>query len=250
SFTFLFAVATLFIVRIPARNGVRATEQIAKTPQKNSLYNEATFGWGYIARRRGLLGLLLFFALLYFMIGLSTVTLTPLLLGFTSPQVIAIATAVSSTGMLVGSIAMGIWGGPKRAVHGVLSFGLILALGFMVIGFETSVFVVVAAGFIIQFAAPAAFGSNQTIWLSKTPAEVQGRVFAVRMMVQSSITPLAYLAGGPLADRVFGPLLVATGPWSGTVGRFMGVGPGRGIGLMLVVMGVLTLLASIAAYVY
>ena len=246
SLTFLFAIGTLFMVRIPPRVRGDGEAQLAKTP----LYKEATFGWSYIARRRGLLGLLAFFALINFVIGLSGVTLTPLLMGFTSPQMIAVVAAVSSTGMLLGSIAMGIWGGPKRPVYGVLGFGLILGLGFIVIGWQTSIVVIVATGFLIQFVAPAAFGSNQAIWLSKTPAEIQGRVFAVRTMVQSSIIPLAYIAGGPLADRVFSPLLVAGGPWAGTIGRLLGVGPNRGIGLMLVVMGLLTVLVSAAGYVY
>jgi hypothetical protein len=62
-------------------------------------------------------------------------------------------------------------------------------------------------------------------------------------MVTACSLPLAALAAGPLADRVFKPLLVSGGTLAGTVvGRLIGTGPGRGVGLMFICLGVLTLL--------
>jgi hypothetical protein len=62
--------------------------------------------------------------------------------------------------------------------------------------------------------------------------------------------PLAYLVAGPLADYVFEPLMVPDGPLAGSVGQFIGVGPGRGIGLMFMVMGTLTMIVTVVAYLY
>jgi hypothetical protein len=56
-------------------------------------------------------------------------------------------------------------------------------------------------------------------------------------MVARSMAPLAYLLAGPLADRVFNPLLLADGPLAGSLGNVLGSGPGRGIGLIFVLMG-------------
>jgi hypothetical protein len=69
------------------------------------------------------------------------------------------------------------------------------------------------------------------------------------MIVWSSL-PLAYLTAGPLADQVFGPLLAAGGPLASSVGRIIGVGPGRGIGLLFIVMGLLTVLVTTAGYLH
>ena len=44
---------------------------------------------------------------------------------------------------------------------------------------------------------------------------------------------------GILVDNVFNPLLVEGGALASTVGRVIGVGDGRGIGLLLVVSGIL-----------
>jgi hypothetical protein len=53
-------------------------------------------------------------------------------------------------------------------------------------------------------------------------------------MIAQFLSPLAMLLAAPLADKVFKPLLV-------------GVGPGRGIGLQIIVLGVLSALISVPA---
>ena len=58
-------------------------------------------------------------------------------------------------------------------------------------------------------------------------------------MIARAAAPLAYVLAGPLADRVFEPLLSAGGPLAGSVGQLMGTGAGRGIGLLFVIMGII-----------
>ena len=89
-----------------------------------------------------------------------------------------------------------------------------------------------------------------TIWQSKTAPDVQGRLFAVRRMIAWASLPLAYLLAGPLADQVFEPLLMEGGLLAGSVGRVIGVGAGRGIGLLYIVLGCIMLLAVLVAYLY
>jgi hypothetical protein len=67
-------------------------------------------------------------------------------------------------------------------------------------------------------------------------------------MIAWSSLPLAYLCAGPLADHVFEPLLAIGGPLTGNIGRIIGVGPGRGIGLLFIVMGIFTVLVTIAGF--
>jgi len=63
--------------------------------------------------------------------------------------------------------------------------------------------------------------------------------------------PLAYLLSGPLADHVFIPLLDEGGRLAPTaLGRLLGTGPGRGIGLMFVLAGLLVVAVSLGAYLY
>jgi hypothetical protein len=61
--------------------------------------------------------------------------------------------------------------------------------------------------------------------------------------------PLAFLISGPLADYVFEPMMRDGGALANTaVGGLLGVGPGRGIGLMFVISGLLAIIVSGLAY--
>ncbi len=64
-------------------------------------------------------------------------------------------------------------------------------------------------------------------------------------MITFATVPVAYLVAGPLTDHVLEPQLSAGGALAGSVGRVIGVGPGRGIGFAFILMGLLMLLALI-----
>ena len=53
---------------------------------------------------------------------------------------------------------------------------------------------------------------------------------------------------GPLAEFVFGPLLVAGGAWAASVGYVVGVGPTRGMGLLTLLTGILIVVSAAAIY--
>jgi hypothetical protein len=129
----------------------------------------------------------------------------------------------------------------------VLGFTVPFGLGIALAGVYPSVPLVVAAILLVTVTAPMIFGSSQALWQAKVPAHLQGRVFALRDMVVRSALPLAYVLAGPLADRVFEPLMSAQGALAPTVGQFLGVGRGRGVALMFVIFGTLTMAAALAA---
>jgi len=56
------------------------------------------------------------------------------------------------------------------------------------------------------------------------------------------------LIAGPLTDKVFTPLLNENGALAESVGKVIGVGPGRGIGLLLILLGITTILITFRAY--
>jgi hypothetical protein len=86
--------------------------------------------------------------------------------------------------------------------------------------------------------------------MRKVEPDIQGRVFAIRGMLASAITPVAYLIAGPLADKVFGPWMSEGGALAGILGNLIGIGQERGIGLMLLLSGLLMLAVTAAAYAY
>ena len=243
--TFIFAVTTLLLVRFPKPETTAASQTA-----RGSLLREAAYGWTYIAAQRGLLGLLVFFAVVNFLWGILGVSITPMILGFASADVLGIIISVAGGGMLVGSLVMSAWGGPSRRINGVFSFELLSGLCFILIGLRPLAWLVAIGAFCAHLTIAIVYGSNQAIWQSKVPPDVQGRVLAVQRMIATSTRPIAYLVAGPLADRLFEPLLAPAGPLTGSIGRIVGVGQGRGIGLLFLIMGVLKVAASLGSYLY
>ena len=91
---------------------------------------------------------------------------------------------------------------------------------------------------------------SQVIWQQKTAPDIQGRVFSFRRVIAFSTIPIAYLVAGPLADKVFNPLLVENGKLSGSIGKIIGIGPGRGIGFMYLFVGIMILVITVIGYTY
>jgi hypothetical protein len=143
---------------------------------------------------------------------------------------------------------MGVWGGPKRRILGVFGFEMIAALLTPLLGLRPLVPLITAAGFGIFFCMPIVNGSSQALWQSKVEPDLQGRVFSVRRMIAMAASPLAYIVVGPLADNVFEPLLVVNGPLAGNVGRIIGTGPGRGSGLMFILIGIISSAATVVFF--
>jgi hypothetical protein len=91
---------------------------------------------------------------------------------------------------------------------------------------------------------------SQALWQSKVAPDIQGRVFALRGMISWSALPVGLLVTAPLAEYVFEPALAAGGAWASSIGRVVGVGPGRGMGLLFVLAGIFNVLVLLAGYLY
>ena len=139
---------------------------------------------------------------------------------------------------------MSIWGGPKRRVRVVIIFMFLLGLFLGLIGMRASVGLIVIGGFLSTLCVPIISSSNQVIWQKKVAPDVQGRVFAIRRTITLATPLLTYVVAGPLVDRVFEPLMAVNGPLAGSLGQILGMGAGRGIGLLFVVMGLLLVLIT------
>ncbi|HEX3526197.1 MAG TPA: MFS transporter [Thermoanaerobaculia bacterium] len=242
--TFVFASITLLILKIPKV----APGPVARV--KKGLLREAMYGWTYIKERPGLVSLLLFFAGLNLLFACSQVLTTPLVLSFAKPPQLGVVLSLASAGMLAGSIAMSIWGGPPKRIWGILLFSPVLGLSFLVIGLRPSVALIGAGAFLLFFVVPIINGCDDAIWQAKVEPQVQGRVFATAQLVSTFTAPIAYLLAGPLADRFFEPLMRPGGALAGSLGQVLGVGPGRGIALQFGVMGLLLIAAALSGFLY
>ncbi|HEX8434219.1 MFS transporter [Archangium sp.] len=241
--TLTFAMGSLLLVRFPApprsEEGQRGRGQLSE---------EIATGWRFIRSRPGLLRLLAFVAVANLNTALVLVLLTPLALSFTDAATLGALMSSSGMGMMIGSIAMGVWGGPRRRMLGVIGFHVLAGVSLLAACLPPHVVLLGGAVFFFLFSVPVVSSCAQAIWQTKVPADMQGRVFAVRRMVALVSPPVAALVAGPLADRYFEPWMAPGGALAGTVGRVMGTGPGRGIALLLVVLGTVILVNAVTAW--
>jgi DHA3 family macrolide efflux protein-like MFS transporter len=245
--TFLFAVSTLLVIRIPRPAPQPGGSALHGGGGRGSLLRQAAFGWRYLRARRGLLGMLILFAIVNFALGFYSALFTPLVLSRFDAQVLGSLLSISGLGMLAGSLVMSAWGGTPRKILTVLGAISLSGLGLGAVGLGPNVLLMGAGNLFFFALVPIANAASQAIWLAKVAPDVQGRVFAARMMIGSAITPLAYLLAGPLADRVAEPLMAEGGALASSAGRILGVGSGRGIGLIVVLTGLVVALAPLLA---
>jgi MFS family permease len=245
--TFMLAVAILLVVRIPpppvTRDGLEA---------RGSVRQEMVFGFRYILRRKGLLGLLLIFTGLNLFAALTYFSILPaMVLARSGGDEFSLASvqAMLGIGGVVGGLAVSIWGGPKRRIHAVLiGAALSFLLGDFLFAIGRSAPVWMVAGFVSSFFIPFIVSADRAIWQSKVAPDVQGRVFSAKATLQVATMPLGYLLAGPLADHLFEPAMAVGGSLSGVFGGLVGTGPGAGIGLMFVCTCIMGMTISVCGY--
>jgi DHA3 family macrolide efflux protein-like MFS transporter len=234
-FTLLMAIGMLLLIRVPM-----AAIPSIEGEKKETFWREMTYGWRYLVERTGMFGLLIYFAVGNFFVNVAFALFTPMMLDMTTPDVLGYVGSIGGVGMVIGTVVMSAWGGPrKHRVLAILLSDTLGALAVMMMGLSPLIPVITAAYFVSMFSMPLANGNSQALWQTKVAPEVQGRVFSVRRMIAYSIIPLAYLAGGYLSDKVFGPMMMEGGRLANSIGQVIGVGEGRGNGLLFVVMGAL-----------
>lgn len=238
--SFMVAVAALLIVRIPRPEPVtreRGTGSAAPAQERPGFFHAAAFGWRYIRARRPLLRFTLYLAGFNTAIGLSLILVTPLVLSFSDVSRLGGVHSIIASGGVVGALLISAWGGPRNRMTGVLLFTFVAGLGLIAGGSRESLGVIAFGLLPLSLSIPIVNACSQTIWQNTVEPAFQGRVFAMRTVLAQGTAPFSFLLAGVLADRVFEPLLLPGGALGGTVGRLLGTGDGRGMGLMMVLTG-------------
>ncbi|BCY16957.1 MFS transporter [Leptolinea sp. HRD-7] len=228
--TFIFAFINLAYSPIPQPEKTHAREENPRP----EFFSRA--GWDFIRTRPGLVGLVVLFAFINLCAGFTYYSIiSPMILARSGNNTLALSWVEASLGVggVVGGILLSLWGGPKKRVPFLLlATAISFILGDGSFAFGRSLPMWMLAGFISNLSVPYISSPNQAVWQAKTPPELQGRVFALRGMLQMVTIPIGFLMAGPLADRIFEPGMMPDGWMSPLFGWISGVGPGAGMGLM------------------
>lgn len=248
--TVLLVDALTFVVGGIALVAARVPRPTRTTSLEANLWSEAATGFRYVRERPGLLGVLTVLGLSNFLFGIASIAITPLVLAISggSETMLGLQMSIGCSGLLVGGVIMTLWGGPRSRIRCMLGFSLLAGVFLAMHGLAPSFTLVSVAGFALFLTLPFINSSNASLWQSKVPVDLQGRCFAIQRVLSEAAMPLGYCLAGPLAEHMFEPLLAPDGALAGSLGLLIGTGPGRGIALMFIVLGVLMMLVAIGAY--
>jgi MFS family permease len=244
--TFILALGALLLISVP-----KPAVSAEGSKEQGNLLQQSMFGFKYIFKRPSLLALqgLLLGVNLFFGIGFAV--LSPMVLSRTGNDSIIYGTVQSAQaiGAVVGGIIMSAWGGFKKRVNGFL-LGMVIPglFGMTFFGLGQGLPVWIPAAVMMSIAGPLCNGSNQAIWQSKVPQDLQGRVFSARRMIAWLTTPIAPIIGGTLADYVLEPAMKTNTFLAQTFGPLVGTGVGSGMGLLMVICGLIATVVALSGF--
>lgn len=243
--SFLIGVGLVLIITIP-----QPKQSAAGRESGGSFWHQIAYGFRYILARPSLLGLQLAFLASNFFSGFGLILVPPMILARTMNNELTLASVQSAMGVggLVGGLLISTWGGPKRRVHGVLAGFIVSGLAQTVLGTSQALWGWIASSFVLLFVIPIINGSNQAIWQAKVAPDVQGRVFATRRTIAQISGPLGMLLAGPFADHLFEPAMQQGRTLANALGPMFGTGSGAGMGVLIALTGLLSVMAAVVAY--
>jgi MFS family permease len=150
--------------------------------------------------------------------------------------------------MIASSFFIGIFSKTKRQST-ILWISLAIAgLFYALFGTSTNILFLIAMGFLFFSALPFVNTSLDVLIRKNVENQMQGRVWSIVSLISQLGMVIAFSTAGLLADNVFNPLLQPGGLLSSTVGSILGTDPGRGIGLMFILSGILVIGISIIVW--
>ncbi len=243
--TFLAAVGGILVVSIPQ------PKVSAEGEAKNNIWRDSIFGFRYILKRPSLLGLQMLFFFSNLLASIAGTLLAPMILSRTGndEQILSFVQGAFGAGAVLGGLILVRTGGLKRRTNGIIwgwFFGSLF--GYTLLGAGRSLPFWLVVAFASSVVIVYINASNQAIWQAKVPADLQGRVFSARRMIAQIVGPVGILLAGPLADRLFEPALREGGNLTGAFAWLVGVGPGAGMALIMIICGLVIMVICVIAY--
>lgn len=238
-------ICTIFVTILAVSSVRRNIQKVKSRQDKFNFIYEFKEGMQYIVKNRGVANLVLLMAFMCFFIGIIQTLMIPLILPIGSVKTVGFMESVSALGMLVGSVVISILG-IKKNYSKILSVSLVGCGFFMALmGTSTYIAFILIASILFFATLPFINTCADVLIRVSIPNEVQGRVWGLISLLTQIGYVMAYASCGVLTDRLFEPMMQKNGVLADSIGRIIGTGQGRGIGLMLIFTGLLMVVVAL-----
>lgn len=240
-------ICTIFVT-VLSTLAVKKGLESKKIEQKHSFKHEFKDGWKVISENKGLLALVVMGSVITFFVGFIQILSSPMVLSFSDSSVLGTTMTICASGMLVTSLFLG-FVPLKKNYAKTLSVALFLTGVFMGgFGLRENIILICIFGFL--FFAMLPFANTCLDYLIRTNIgnAVQGRVWGLVGILSQLGYVAAYVLSGLLADFIFTPLLLQDGMLANSIGQIIGIGNGRGTGLLIIIAGLMLCVTSLVLY--
>lgn len=146
--------------------------------------------------------------------------------------------------MLAGGFIMIAWGGSIMKIRDMFLFSILMVTFIGLVGLRESIPMICMSFCLAMFFLQFSNACSQVVWQSKVELFIHGRIFALRQMVKMALMPVAYLLSGPILEKVFNPFV----DHQGWIRAIIGNGEARGIGLLILTIGLLWIINCLFLY--
>jgi hypothetical protein len=236
--TFIVAVVVIAVLTIP--NPVQSVEGAESSENWRS---EFLGGLTFLRRRPILLLTVIYLAFVFFLINGPLDMAIPYVSTQTdNATIVGILLAMMSLGAFAGAMTVTLIGNTNHRMRWILWSYMLHGVMLVAYGVSRNVWLLGAAMFGTLYPLPLAGALFKTILQTKTPPDMQGRVFALTGQIFTLTTPFSFLITAYLIDNVLEPAVNQSG-WE-RVAPIVGNEAGAGMGLLLVIIGAIILIAT------
>jgi MFS family permease len=200
-----FVLATIVILGMviprpePSEQGAAAS---GGNDGQASVLADSVSGIKWILAHKPLFKFLLVATFANFFISIGMVLMPPYGLSFLGERSYGISTGLFGAGMIAGGIIYGALSVRLKNIQQFLWTALILGGIYVAYGFARDVVSLSAMNFLIAVIMTIGNAAIMTIWQTKVPEDLQGRVLSTMRLVADITIPVSFLIAGPLSDKL------------------------------------------------
>eukprot|EP00035_Acanthoeca_spectabilis_P025318 m.457892 g.457892 ORF g.457892 m.457892 type:complete len:435 (-) comp21371_c0_seq1:53-1357(-) len=227
------SVALLWVQIVPS---AAVPQPIASAVEKvlDDLQAPLRFLWS----RPALRALLCVMFVCNFANGMVRVLFTPLIMAFGDTSDVATVLTFSGFGAFFGIAALKVMT-PTRPVNTLLLCSAVQGLFLGAVGVRPSTYPILVVAVLYMALIPVVKVCRQAVFQHETPTHLLGRIFSLERAIREGCIPLSAAVAGPVSDYLenlmghtdASGMASVCGPW-------VGVGKGRGVAMVFLVLGV------------
>lgn len=240
--TFAVGMTAVLLTTIP-----QPIAQETASHHEQSIGQSLLAGLTFVTGNRSLTWILVFYALMVSTLMTMGIMVQPMVLAFTDARTLGFIMSFSACGILFGSTLMIVLRHVNRHIPIILAATFTVGFFCIITPAATTPWLLAAGGFMIMSCFPVFDANNRALIQRKVDPLMLGRVMGLRNFGLGIGKSLMLLSAGPVADLWFEPAMAEGGWLAGPLGPLYGNGQGRGIAVLISLLGLIALVLGLSA---